>query len=245
MVKNLTETVIRPFAQANGGVTNYMSSTKDSANAELGARLNSGNLRAEVAGKLGTDVGARAEVGYTLPLSNKVGLDFNAGANYSRRLADKNTVCSTQNNTISGNVPLPDDLENININYTIDNPTHITAKYSPDMYRGYAGAGVKIAPNNKFNVTLGVEGGVRGNTTKDIAVTNDKTYSIPIDVKIPDGNITGNIEASTNSKVTFKLRKSEAYVTPKIAAEYNLNKNLSFKANASLNGAQAGVCWTF
>lgn len=245
---------VRPFVQANGGVTNYMGIVKGSANAEIGAKFTSGNFRAEVSGKAGTDLGAKVEAGYTLPLSNKVGIDMNAGADYSYRLADKNTMKTT-----TPDYHWDDDLyikndDNGNIQeyyYSIptDIPgtTHYGKEYTPDMYKAHAGAGVKISPNDKFSMTFGVEGGYRGNTVKNSpSIPIHKSADTNLNVWIGDRLHSDTIKHEVDEVVNFREHKSEAYVTPKIGALYKPNEHLSFGLEGSLiNGANATITWTF
>lgn len=226
-------TTVRPFIQAQGGVTNYIGDTMPNATLEAGARLSSGNLRAEGALRGGTEFGARAEVGYTVPLNgNKVGIDFTAGGNYSQQLASGKNMSLHLDNHYEGTAQ--------GVNYTIDKPMDINYSYKPDMYKAYAGAGLKIAPSDKFNFTMGVEGGYRGNTLSDKTVHSQlqtTTFN-------PDQNTQITIEHAT-PEVTFKNHKQEFYVTPKISANYQVNKNLTVGVNGDLNGGGARVCWTF
>lgn len=238
MVDKLQQTTIRPYAQVQGGVTNYMDSQKGSANAELGLRLNSGNLRTEAGAKAGTDLGAKAEVGYTVPFNKNLGLDLNAGGDYSRRLSG-----------------------------------------SGDVYKGWTGAGIKLAPNEKFNVTFGVEGGVRGKTANSsnepTIIMSQGNSNIEVNVNVEQNmdlnefliqklinKITNNgentvhidfnnstmsqpVQINESKVITPAQHRAEPYISPKIAAEYNINPNMSVGAKASLNEAQVGLRWTF
>ena len=236
--------IVKPYIQAQGGMTNYQEGVKANTSLELGARLNSGNLRAEAGVRGGTELGARAEVGYTVPLNGKkVGLDLSAGADYSKQLASSNTLSFTDKTPIT----YTQDGANYNFTFKETPCTKYEYTYKPDQYRAYAGAGVKVAPNNKFNITAGVEAGVKGTTLKDKMVEG-QPYARDINETIPTSEGSININATVQGKygdVTFCHPKPEAYVTPKIAAEYNINKNLSFGANASFNEAGVKAHWTF
>lgn len=236
--------IVKPYVQAQGGMTNYQEGVKANTSLELGARLNSGSLRAEAGVRGGTELGARAEVGYTVPLKGKkVGLDLSAGADYSKQLASSNTMSFIDKSPVL----YSQNGENYNFTFHGVHETKYDYNYKPDQYRAYAGAGVKVAPNNKFNFTAGVEAGVKGTTLKDKMVEGQTfTQNINETIHTPEGAI--NINATVQGKdadTRFHHPKTHAYVTPKIAAEYNINKNLSLSANASFNEAGVKARWTF
>lgn len=235
--------IIKPYIQAQGGMTNYQGDVMANTSLELGARLNSGNLRAEAGVRGGTELGAKAEIGYTVPLGKKVGLDLSAGADYSKQVASSNTISYITKTPVL----YSQNGENYNFTFQGARETKYEYSYKPDQYRAYAGAGVKVAPNNKFNFTAGLEAGVRGTTLKDQKIEGQTfTQNINEKMHIPEGSI--NINATVQGKdadITFHHPKTQAYVTPKIAAEYNINKNLSLGANASFNEAGIKARWTF
>lgn len=232
-------TTVRPYVQANGGMTNYLEGMQAKATAEIGARLTSGNLNAEVGAHIGTEAGAHANVGYRMPLNDKVGINFQGGASYTKSLAQN----TTQSADFQYQYRQPLEQNGTTCNVEVNDNYGIATSYKPDLYKAGIGAALDIKPNDKFNISFGAEAGVRGNNAPKVHVQG-KEYTH--EVNINEKNVQGNILVQTKTPdVTLNYKKSKLYATPTISANYNINDHLTVGLKGNLNEAGAKVSWTF
>lgn len=242
-------TTLRPYVQVNGGMTNYLEGADAKGTAEIGAKLTSGRLSAEVGAHIGTEVGGHAKVNYNLPIDEVASINFQGGASYTKSLTKKHDVLIDGKSTHifeiidkdgkSQSISVPD----FNLGKNFD--------YKLDLYKANVGAAFEVKPSDKFNFAVGAEAGVRGNfgpqktiegkewsTTIDLSECN-KDPNVPADMQ---GNVTVNGKIPD---IKLNCRTSEFYATPTISANYNVNKNLTIGLQGNLNEAGAKVSWTF
>ncbi len=245
----MAEPMIRPYVQANAGYK-AMGLGLD-ANAQAGVKLQKGNLSAEAGAKIGTTFGANANVDYRLPLGEKTGLVFNANGDYTKSLTTNKNEQLIFNLRSNSELPIPEANATININ-TNENYI-ISDKHKPDMYKTGAGVAFNYNPSDKLNLSLGVEGGVKGSTYhksgtievgREYDLTHNNSY-VGANGERVDVSING--QYSTRQPVSYEMsaNKAKAYVTPTFKGEYKINPNAAIMADASLNGANVGFRWTF
>lgn len=230
-ITNNTKPQVKAYAQANAGIVhNPAGKNFSNIGATLGGEVNYKSTYLKAQGGAGTALSGKIELGHEFDIGKNMGLEVSAKAQTTRSLVTNELQYNSNKKT----------------NYKLGNGIQYETNFSDEVEVNWKPGETRVGMGTKLNfksklakIGIGVEGGMRKSTNKDVNLDLSRHVEIPV---------TGNTTyIDYNPQLKVKLKEKKGYITPTVSAEVKMGKksNLSFVADADMYQGKAGIRYTF